>query len=109
MNLACLDLSKHSVVNYYQALNVVNNRIIKDDFVPGYVETYDYVLDLEERFLTLPLTSLGSIIKIIADVYSMRLERLKIVNCTTASKWIYTKVESWLSEETAKKVQLHTA
>jgi len=92
MNLAVIDLDQYTVNNYYQVLNVVNNKVVKDQFVPGYIETYDYVLDLQEKFLTLPITSLASIIGVISDVYSMRLEKLKLVNCTMIAKWLYNRL-----------------
>jgi hypothetical protein len=33
---------------------------------------------------------------------------MMIINCTTVSKWIYNRVASVLSEETARKITLYT-
>lgn len=46
MNLGDTDFDKYPLHIYYQALNHVNNRVINEKFVPGYIETYDYILDL---------------------------------------------------------------
>lgn len=58
MNLGDTDFDKYSLNIYYQALNHVNNKVIREKFVPGYIETYDYILDLNEKFLSLPISSL---------------------------------------------------
>lgn len=76
--------------------------------MPGKIETYDYILDLNEKFLSLPITSIKEIIKTFSDVYSMRLQNMYIVNCTHFAKWIYIGIEKVISEETSKKIKLFT-
>lgn len=109
MNISRMDLDKFPLNVYYQALNHVNNRVIREEFTPGYIESYDYILDLEEQLLSLPLGSLSSIIKVISDVYSMRLAYMKIVNCTFATKWFYNRLANFISEETTRKIELLTS
>ena len=47
MNLSILDLSKHPLVHYYQAINHVLNKVIREEFVPGSIESYYFILDLD--------------------------------------------------------------
>lgn len=56
----------------------------------------------------LPVTSLREIIDIISNAYSMRLQSLKLVNCTFATKLIYKSLSTFISEETKLKIQLFT-
>ena len=71
MNLGVFDLDKHSLNCYYQAMNNVLNRVVSEEFVPGCIEGYYFILDLDEKLLSLPLSSLGDIIKVIGNAYSM--------------------------------------
>lgn len=91
-----------------QAINHVINLTIREQLVPGRLETYYFVVDLNEQLLSLPLSSLGGIIKQIANVYSLRLERFFVVNVTTVAKWIYNRVSAFLAEDTLRKVSLST-
>jgi hypothetical protein len=108
MNLSLLHLEKYSESSYFQAMNHVFNRVIREEFVPGVLETYYLILDLDEQLLSLPLSSLGDIIKVLANAYSMCLEDMLIVNCTALSKWIFNRVKSFIAEETLRKISLYT-
>ena len=108
MNLSILDLSKHLLVNYYQAINFVLNKVIREEFVPGSIENYYFILDLDEKLLGLPISSVGDIIQVLGNAYSMCLERMMVVNCTTFSKWIYNRVQAFISQETVRKISLYT-
>lgn len=76
--------------------------------MPGYIESYYFILDLDEKLLSLPLSSLGDFIKVIGNAYSMFLGKMMLINCTTFSKWIYNRVTAFIAEETVKKITLHT-
>jgi hypothetical protein len=65
--------------------------------VPGSIENYYFILDLDEKLLSLPLSSLGDIIKVIANAYSMCLQKMLIINATTLSKWIYNRLTGFIS------------
>lgn len=67
-------------------------------FVPARVETFTIILDSKGRTLSLPLTSLSKIIKKISDAYSMRLEKMMIVNCTYTVKIAFVAVRQFLAE-----------
>jgi hypothetical protein len=54
-------------------------------------------LDFEEKFLTLPMTSIKDIVAVISDVYATRLEKLRAVNCTTVLRLIYQGFKGFLS------------
>ena len=108
MDLSVFDAERHSGDSYMQATNHVINRTIREEMVPGRLETYYFVVDLNEQLLSLPLSSLSGIIKQISNVYSLRLERFFILNITTVAKWIYNRVSSFLSEDTLRKVSLCT-
>ncbi len=108
MNLGDMDFDKYPLECFFQVLNYVNNRVINEQFVPGSIETYDYILDLNEKFLSLPITSLNAYISRISNAYSMRMRKMYIVNCTSFAKFLYMGVEKVLSEETARKIQLFT-
>ena len=71
MNLGVFDLNKHSLNSYYQAMNNVLNRVLSEEFVPGSIENYYFILDIDEKLLSLPLSSLADIIKVIGNAYSM--------------------------------------
>lgn len=108
MDLSVFDAERHSGDSYMQATNHVINRTIREEMVPGRLETYYFVVDLNEQLLSLPLSSLSGIIKQISNVYSLRLERFFILNITTVAKWIYNRVSSFLSEDTLRKISLCT-
>ena len=108
MDLRVFDAERHSGDSYMQATNHVINRTIREEMVPGRLETYYFVVDLNEQLLSLPLSSLSGIIKQISNVYSLRLERFFVLNITTVAKWIYNRVSSFLSEDTLRKVSLCT-
>lgn len=108
MDLSVFDAERHSGDSYMQATNHVINRTIREEMVPGRLETYYFVVDLNEQLLSLPLSSLSGIIKQISNVYSLRLERFFVLNITTVAKWIYNRVSSFLSEDTLRKVSLCT-
>jgi hypothetical protein len=108
MDLSVIAAERYTPDNYYQSINYVLNKAVKEMFVPGSIETYYFVIDLNEQLLTLPLTSFGNIVKEIANVYCMRLEKMFIVNCTTVAKWIYNRINSFISEDTASKISLFT-
>lgn len=108
MDLSVFDAERHSGDSYMQATNHVINRTIREEMVPGRLETYYFVVDLNEQLLSLPLSSLSGIIKQISNVYSLRLERFFVLNITTVAKWIYNRVSSFLSEDTLRKISLCT-
>lgn len=108
MDLSVLDTERHSSDSYFQAINHVINHAIREGFVPGLLETYYFVVDLNEQLLSLPLASIGGIVKQISNVYSLRLERFFIINITTIAKWIYNRISSFLSEDTLRKISLCT-
>lgn len=58
MNIGDMDFDNFQLTHFYQAINHVNNKVIHEKFVPGKIETYDYVLDLNEKFLSLPISSI---------------------------------------------------
>lgn len=92
MNVSVINTDKYNIEIYLQAVNHCLNRVIKEEFIPGFIEHYYYLLDLNEQLLSLPLSSLGEIIKVIGNAYSGCLERLMIINCTYISKWIYNRL-----------------
>jgi hypothetical protein len=69
MSLSILDMEKYTQDNYYQAVNHSLNKTIKE-FIPGYMESYYYMIDLNEQLLSLPLSQLGEVIKRIGNAYS---------------------------------------
>ena len=44
----------------------------------------------------------------LGNAYSMCLEKMMIVNCTTFSKWIYNRAQTFISQETVRKISLYT-
>lgn len=44
----------------------------------------------------------------LGNAYSMCLEKMMVVNCTTFSKWIYNRVQTFIAQETVKKISLYT-
>lgn len=108
MDLSVFDAERHSSESYMQAINLIINRTIKEELEPGLRETYYFVIDLNEQMLSLPLSSIGGIVKQIANVYSLRLERFFVLNITTVAKWIYNRISSFLSEDTLRKISLYT-
>lgn len=97
LNLGKVDLQSHSLLDYYQALNAVMKHIIERELKAGENETLDCLLDFEEKFLTLPMTSIKDIVAVISDVYATRLEKLRAVNCTTVLRFIYQGFKGFLS------------
>lgn len=74
------------------------------------MERYIYMIDLEEKLLSLPLTSLGEMIRFIGTAYAGNLEKLFILNCTMMSKWIYNRLcgFGFISEETSSRMTFLT-
>ena len=64
------------------------------------------MIDTAGKMGSLPLGTLNSVIKKMSEVYSMRLEKLLILNVNMAIKLAYKAVRQFLSEETAKKIDL---
>jgi hypothetical protein len=66
-------------------------------FVDGKIETYYFVIDTAEKLGSLPLATLNSVIKKMSEVYSMRLEKLLVLNVNLAIKFTYKAVSQFLS------------
>jgi hypothetical protein len=109
MSLGDVNLERYPLNVYMQALSHVTNAMIREKLIPGHVETYDYILDLNQKFLSLPITALKDIISSISIAYSMMLGKLYIVNCTSFAKLIYNGIEKMLSEETQAKIKVFSA
>lgn len=56
----------------------------------------------------MPISSIGDIIQVLGNAYSMCLEKMMVVNCTTFSKWLYNRLQSFIAQETARKISLYT-
>jgi hypothetical protein len=37
MNMSLIDMEKYTADNYFQAINQSLNKVIKEDFIPGYI------------------------------------------------------------------------
>lgn len=107
-----LDLSKvrfdrNDVTDYYCAFNAVLNVAVNTCFVPGVIENYVFVIDMGgKNFTSLPLPSLGNIIKKMSIVYSMYLGTMLVVNSQTFVKFTYNALKPFIHEETKKKIIL---
>lgn len=62
MQLGDVNLDKFRLESYYQAMNYVNRHIIDEKMVKGHIERWDYILDLNGKFLSLPVTALKDIV-----------------------------------------------
>jgi hypothetical protein len=94
MNVSVLNIEAYGQDCYYQAVNHVLNKALKT-FIPGYMETYYYMIDLNEQLLSLPITLLGEVIKKIGNAYTGALEKLMIINCTMVSKWVFNRLKGF--------------
>ena len=47
MRVGMVDMSRYTLMHYYQAINKVNNHVIANKFTPGRIEAYDYILDMD--------------------------------------------------------------
>jgi len=97
MQMGIVDLEKFRLSSYMQAMNHVNNKMIEEKLVPGKIETYDYILDLNEKLLGLPISALRDIVGRISEAYSMMLGKMYIVNITSFAKFLANGVEKMLS------------
>lgn len=96
-----MDFSRYSLKNYYSAINAVLNCVINYCFVKGVIETYLFVIDMGGKsFTSLPIETMGSIIKKMSIVYSMYLGHMIIVNSTKVVKISYSALKVFIHEET---------
>jgi hypothetical protein len=66
-------------------------------FVPGKIETYCFVIDLGGNSLALPLSSFKMMVKKLMDVYTMRLDKMFIINVNYALKVTYNAFKIFIS------------
>lgn len=88
-------------------MNAVLNCVVEFCFVQGVIENYLFVIDMQgKNFTSLPIESIGSIIKKLAIVYSMYLGNLLVINAPTFVKFTYTAVKIFIHEDTRQKIQI---
>ena len=97
MQMGGVDLKRYSQQHYYQAINKVHNHVIEKKFTPGRIESYDYIIDVREKLLTLPVSTLQEIVHTISYSYSMKMRRIWVVNANTLVKWGYQALKGFLS------------
>ena len=98
MQMAGVDLKRYSQQHYYQAINKVHNHVIEKKFTPGRIEAYDYIIDVGEKLLSLPVVTIKEIIHTISYTYSMKMRRIWVVNANTFVKLAYKVVKGLLTE-----------
>lgn len=74
-------------------------------FVPGKVENYVLVIDMEGKVF-LPIPTLETLIKKLSVVYSSCLEKLFLVNANLMVKLGYNGVKHFVHPDTQKKVNV---
>ena len=75
-------------------MNYSINKALRN-LIPGYLETYYYLIDLDEQMSSLPVTLLAEVIKKVGNAYTGVLEKLMVINCTMLSKWAYNRFKGF--------------
>jgi len=74
-------------------------------FVPGRIENWIMVIDTGGKLL-LPVSSLETIIKKLAVVYSSCLEKLYVVNANFMVKLAYATAKKFIHPQTQQKIEV---
>lgn len=106
LNIAKLDLERHTVAEYRGLICFLLEFMIQKMMIPGQVENWVVVTDLaNRRLLSLPVSELKQLIRLLQDNFRCRMWVNYIVNAPTALMKLWA-VKSVIEGHTLKKLRV---
>jgi hypothetical protein len=80
-----IDTSKYSLLDYCNALFMLLSPIEQFMLVPGIIESYNVIIDMENKPFHLPMMSIRETIQKVIYAYPFRLKRMFFLNTTSSN------------------------
>lgn len=107
LNIGKLDLVNNTVMDYCNLLCFLLEFAIQKLLLPGQVENWIVITDLNNKGLSdLPISSLKNIIKVLQDNFRCRMIVNYVVNAPSSLYFFWSIIKKFIEEHTIKKIRI---
>ena len=107
LNAERFDLDTYNAQDYSLLLCYILEYCIKNLMIPGHIENWIIITDLNNKSLSsLPISELKSIIKILQDNFRCRMIVNYVVNAPRTLKFIWNIVKGFVETHTVNKIRI---
>lgn len=107
LNAGKLDLDKYTSEDYCNLLCFTLEYCIRELMVPGHIENWIIITDLNQQSLgSLPISELKTIIKTLQDNFRCRMIVNYIVNAPRSLRFIWTVIKGFIETHTVNKIRI---
>ena len=98
LNTTMVDFTNNRKEDYESAINALIGAVIQHMFVPGRIEKYTFIIDVGGKGISsLPIDGLVKIISKLGVVYSLRLDKMVVLNLNYMLKLTYAALKPFIA------------